>query len=83
VTISRAGDRPHAGFWPIGLRDRLPVIPIPVHPEDPNARLDLKAALDRSYDEAGFVYRIYRGEPDPPLGPEDAAWAREILGRPA
>jgi hypothetical protein len=79
VIISRSGDRPQAGFWPIGLRDRLPVVPIPVHPEDPPARLDLKAALHKVYDEGGFAYLLYDGEPEPPLDSEDSAWARQVL----
>jgi hypothetical protein len=79
IAISRAGDRPQAGFWPIGLRDRLPAVPIPVHPEDPPAWLDLKAALDKVYDEGGLAYLLYDGEPEPPMDAADAAWAREFL----
>ena len=30
ILISRVQDRPYADFWPIGLRDRLPLIPIPL-----------------------------------------------------
>src|SRR5262249_7253040 len=33
VLVSRAGRRPRAAFWPVRLRDRLPVIPVPLrHP---------------------------------------------------
>ena len=81
ITISRADDRPRAGFWPIGLREPLPVIPIPLRQEDPDARLDLKAALDRVYDEGGFAFLLYDGAPDPPLETEDAAWAQQFLPR--
>ena len=30
VLVSRVDHRPKAGFWPIGLRDRLPIIPVPL-----------------------------------------------------
>ncbi len=30
VAVSRNDERPRAGFWPIGLRDPLPAIPIPL-----------------------------------------------------
>ena len=41
VLVSRAGDRPNAGVWAVSLRDRLPVIPIPLAPPDGDVRLDL------------------------------------------
>ena len=34
VLVSRAEIRPRAGFWPIGLRQRLPIIPIPLRRPD-------------------------------------------------
>ena len=30
VLVSRAELRPDAGIWPIGLRERLPIVPIPL-----------------------------------------------------
>lgn len=79
VVVSRHERRPKAGFWPIGLRDRLPEIPIPLRDNDPNARLDLQQLLHRIYDTAGYAYRIYSGPPEPPLAAEDAAWAAQFL----
>jgi hypothetical protein len=79
VAVSRAGDRPVAGFWPIGLRERLPAIPIPLRPPHPDAQLDLQALLHRIYDAAGYAYYIYEGSPSPALAPEDAAWARSLI----
>ena len=59
---------------------RLPVIPIPLKPGDPDARLDLQAVLDAAYDRAGYDLEIdYRSEPNPPLGGELAAWADQLL----
>jgi hypothetical protein len=79
VLVSRAGQRPRADFWPFGLRDPLPVVPIPLRDGDPDARLDLRAVLDRIHDEAGYVYYLYGDDPDPPLTGDDLAWARQFV----
>jgi hypothetical protein len=80
--VSRFERRPKAGFWPIGLRDRLPEIPIPLRHGDADARLDLQQVLHRIYDAAGYEYHIYTGPPEPPLSADDAAWAHQFLPAP-
>jgi hypothetical protein len=79
VIVSRFEERPKAGIWPIALRDRLPEIPIPLRRGDPAARLDLQQVLHRIYDAAGYAYHIYSGKPEPPLAPEQATWAQQLL----
>ncbi len=79
VMVSRVEERPGAGLWPVQLRDRLPHIPIPVRQPDPDAELDLQALLDRIYDAARYALYIYGGTPEPPLGAEDADWARQFV----
>jgi hypothetical protein len=79
VLVSRAERRPRVEFWPIGLREPLPEIPVPVRPSDPDARLDLQRILHRIYDAAGYHYYVYDGRPEPPLSPEDAPWAASIV----
>ena len=79
VVVSRFERRPKAGFWPIGLRDRLPEIPIPLRGGDADARLDLQQVLHHIYDAAGYAYHIYSGPPEPPLAPADADWANQFL----
>ncbi len=83
VLVSPYAERPRAGFWPIGLRDRLPNVPIPLRAPDAPARLDLRAALDRVYDESGYEHFLYDRPPEPPLTPDEAAWARPFLPQPA
>src|SRR3954447_22512757 len=82
VLVSRAEDRPLAGFWPIRLRDPLPAISIPLRLPDEEARLDLQEALHRVYDASGYEDYIYAGAPEPPLAPDDAEWARQVARRP-
>ena len=82
VLVSRVEHRPRAGLWPISLRDRLPVIPIPLRPADGDARLDLQDLLHRIYDASGYEDYIYEGVPEPMLAPDEASWARQFLPRP-
>jgi hypothetical protein len=76
VFLSRAERRPTIEIWPIGLRDPLPVVPVPLRHPDPDVALDLGAALRQIYDSAGYERRIdYRADPPlPALPAEDAAW---------
>ncbi len=82
VLVSCFERRPDAAFWPIALRERLPVIPVPVRAPDSDARLDLQAVIDRIYDDAGYGDYIYEGAPRPRLEGDDADWARQLLPLP-
>ena len=79
AVVSRYESRPRADIWPVGLRDRLPVIPVPLPAGAPQPTVDLQAVLDRVYDAAGYGMSIYENRPEPRLRPDDAAWAREVL----
>ncbi len=77
--ISQAQDRPRAGFWSIGLRERLPEIPIPLRHPDGDARIDLQEILHRVYDAYGYEDFIYDTPAEPPLSPDDADRAQQFL----
>ncbi len=79
AVVSRVEERPRGGIWPIRLRERLPIIPVPLKTGEPDVKLDLQQLLNRVYDAAGYEVYIYTGEPEPPLSAEDAAWARQFL----
>jgi hypothetical protein len=83
VLIARAQNWPRLDMWPLTLRERLPVVPIPLAPPDPDVRLDLQEVLHRTYDAADYGKYIYAETPQPPLSAEDAAWAREFIPQPA
>ncbi len=77
VHISRFEQRPEGLIWPIRLSQRLPIIPIPLRPEDPDVSLDLQAVLNTAYDRAGYDLSVdYSRAPVPPL-PGD--WADRLL----
>jgi hypothetical protein len=77
--VKRIEDRAHADVWPFALRDSLPVIPIPLLAPDPDAKLDLRAVLDRVYDSADYGSYVYSDTPEPPLLGDDNAWAKQFL----
>jgi hypothetical protein len=79
VLIHRTAQRPMADVWPIGIREALPVIPIPLLPPDKDAELDLQMVFNGAYDSIGYGRAIdYRKPVAPPLSDEDAEWARLI-----
>jgi hypothetical protein len=76
VMVSRAERRPSVELFPIRLRDRLPIIPIPLKVSDPDAKLDLQAVFDSVYDGAGYQYYIHKTPPEPPFQDVDEEWVR-------
>jgi hypothetical protein len=79
VFVSRYERRATVEFWPLSLRRPLPVVPIPLRPPDPDVHLELQAVLHRAYDAADYGKYIYSETPEPPLTPDDAAWARQFV----
>lgn len=77
--VSRYEHRPEISFWPISLRERLPVVQVPLSGSDPNVELDLKLALNLAYDDAHYGNYIYSEQPQPPLSTADVEWARRII----
>jgi hypothetical protein len=80
VLVSRAEQRRQADLWTIGLRERLPVIPIPLTAGQPEPELDLQAIVHHLYDTRGYAKFIYDLPPDPALSLEDNKWAQKCLG---
>lgn len=81
ISISRA-DEPYL-FWlyPRTVRERLPVIPVPLAVGDGFAQLDLQALVNQCYEdgvyEASIDYR--QPPPPPPFSEEDMAWIDALL----
>jgi hypothetical protein len=67
--------------FPIGLREWLPCIPVPLKETEAEVTLDLQFAFNRAYDTGPYRRGAvnYAGDPaEPPLGEKDAAWAAEL-----
>lgn len=77
VCVSRYPGRRRFEVYPCRLRDRLPRIGVPLVAPDPDVRLDIQAALEQVYEEAGYMLRVRYDEPCIPLlSPADQKWAR-------
>lgn len=80
VCVQRAARPGGFEFYPIRVTQPLPEIGIPLRPADQDAGLDLAAAFTEAYDRSMVASQIdYRADPQPPLRPEDAAWADDVL----
>ena len=78
VMVSRRESRPEAGYWPIQLRDPIPLIPFPLR-RDEIIRIDLKIIIEQVYEAAHYQNEIYSDPITPPLSNDDAAWVSQIL----
>lgn len=68
-------------IFPIGMREPLPCVPVPLKQGEAEAPLDLQYVFNRAY--AGGPYRRgavnYAAPPNPPLAAADAVWAGALL----
>ena len=80
VTVARAAEAPAAEVWPFSLRDPLPTVPVPLDGGHADLSLNLMAALHAVHDEYEYARWLYDepAEINPPLSPEDAAWAENL-----
>ena len=80
--LLRGGDTA-ADVWMWTLRDPLPVLPVPLAGDDPDVTLDLRAALDVTYEANEYARFIYNeatpADLDPPLIGDDLVWATQRL----
>jgi hypothetical protein len=79
VCVNRQGSA-FRETYPIGLRQRLPRVRIPLRTSVPDVVLDLQAAVSRAYDTGPYRVRVdYRQPPEPELPEADREWADELL----
>ena len=78
--VGRVGHTPRCQVFGWSLRAKLPLLPIPLLPDDPEATLDLDAAFGSAYDSSFYSRRLpYREPLAPPMREDDNAWVRERL----
>lgn len=76
VVVHRVKRPLEVELYRVPLRERLPVIGVPLRESDPDAPLDLQELIERCYRNGRYGSTLdYSQAPEPPLGPEDAAWA--------
>jgi hypothetical protein len=82
VTTRLARDAAAVLLTPIPLRAPLPPVPIPLRESDPQVRLDLRALFEQTYSILKLSKRLDYTRPlDPPLPPEDLAWANALIAQ--
>jgi hypothetical protein len=76
--LSRPGK---CGLWPIGLREPLPVIPVPLLPGEDEVPVDLAPFVNTIYVGSNYGLSINYSLPlSPQLNdPEDARWLQDVL----
>ena len=80
VSVNRTVRRSRFEVYPRGLRQQLPNVRVPMFGDDPDVRMDIRAALERAYEAGSYGERInYRSPCKPPLSLEDQAWADELI----
>ncbi|MBI4600804.1 MAG: DUF4058 family protein [Planctomycetes bacterium] len=81
VYLSRIQRRPNTQVWAVTVRDRLPVMPVPLLEADPDVALDLQAAVDACFALVGYERLLDYSGPPPPqrLGESDIPWVDELL----
>lgn len=84
VSVNRAWQRNgNLAYHVFGftVRDPLPCIPVPLREGETEIALDLEYVFRRAYDRGPYARGAvdYSRPPQPPLDPEDAAWAQALL----
>ena len=78
--LHRAGLRPLADVWPIGLQEPLPPIPIPLLAPDADVELHLQRAFEGAFNSVGYERAIdYLRPLNPQFIETDAAWVTSVV----
>jgi len=78
--VCRWQTRSRAEVYGWTVRDRLPVIPVPLADDDPDVPLDLQAAFTTTYDRAGYDYSLnYHSPVEPTLEASVSEWVRSVV----
>lgn len=79
ICLQRGGHN-QCAVWPVGVRQRLPRVSVPLADQDSDVALDLQTMLDHCYDAGKYERQVdYRHDPTVPLAKADAAWANALL----
>jgi hypothetical protein len=78
--VRRATRRGMAEVYPMPLWERLPVVKVPLRPDDADVPLNLQALVEQCYRNGGYEGTLnYAADPDPPLFGADEEWAEDWL----
>jgi len=79
--VSRGDRRPECDVYAWTVRQKLPLVPIPLRAPDADVKIHLQEVFDATYDRARYSKMIdYRTQPDPPFREADAEWVATTAG---
>ena len=80
MTISTVNFSACLPTYRFGVREKIPVFPLPLTSTDVEPIVDLQELFTQVYDRASFHLAVdYRSEPVPPLKADDTVWAATLL----
>jgi hypothetical protein len=79
VCVFRATRSKENTVYPIRLRERLPVLAVPLRPTDADVPLDLQPLVDQCHEKGRYHLLNYKAPLLPPLSAEDSAWVDQVL----
>ena len=80
VFLHHARRRSKVAVYEWSVRDPLPVVPVPLADDDPDAPLDLQAVFTEVYQEARYDLELpYDRELNPSLRRKDATWVNKTV----
>lgn len=78
--VIRYRPKKRVDYWPVYLRDQLPVIGVPLRGKEPDVPLDMQTVFAAAYENGAYDMTVdYRKNADPPLSGSDRAWAEKVL----
>lgn len=82
VCVRRAWKPFDLELYSVRMFEPLPRINIPLLKRDPDVSIELQPLLSKCYEIGSYGIRVkYDRPPDPPLLPEQAKWASEVLAK--
>lgn len=76
--VARWEQRPDCQVYAWTVRDRLPLLPIPLRAPDPDIVVDLSAVYATAFDRGRYARSVdYAATLELPLHPDDRAWAEQ------
>jgi len=81
IAVFRAARPNEHEVYPVRLRERLPAIRVPLRPTDADVVVDLQILIDQCHERGRYHFLNYRAALVPPLAPEEALWAEQLLAQ--
>jgi hypothetical protein len=79
ASVWRASRPGRMEYWPAPLRERLPVVRVPLRPDDADVPLDLQSLVDECYRRGRYDDIDYAEQLEPSLPAPEAAWTGDLL----